>query len=763
MENKRSYKKSRKKKSRKKSKRKRTTKNKRCNIKKYSRFKMNSSEPTLISSNELHPKPYLNYTNRTIFVFDFDMTLTTMHTQGNIDLNIRYFSQKQYINILKMFKDINRYNGKIIILSRGIQELIESYLFKIYNDLWILIDEIIGAKTAYDMTNFNELSWANKKADVLCVLYAKYINIKLAYFDDTILNINVARLRGFVSYVVSYDNSNNTTNVSDIVKSILAGNQEILRPKNVYYKDIKTYELSFLKQKTFQQPYERINQEPTLQFEKHHSEKEFFYHPYSEKEDLFYNMKNLNLKNPSESTYPLKKPIYIAYGIDSDYKYLVECIQYNDTESFINFIRENPEINIFSYFSDDKNSEGQTLLELAIQYKNQKIIDVIFELEKKYRERGKNTCYQIYSHKYLKLIESLSTPTKTVDFYIEEWLFKKSYNNESYGMSPMHIFYQENCFYNRKERNEKPCLYPNIRWQSGDPRHLIVNDFLINLEYITQYYLNNNKLDLNGLKENFKNVLPFLKLFTDKNGSVDFDLKTFLDQNILFKKEFNKQFDTELWFDLIKEYIEFSLKDSKLDYLKILLMVYETNKFSIDEKDSKLDYLKILLMVYETDETKFSIDENETTYFVYLITKCFYELLSLSTFITDVYTILRIFKEEVAIKPYFVYCYFGDTHIKNLLYFFTNIRNDYKIIIEKKSSKSRCIKFEPNEYIENSREIRQLSGPISFYKLQALDKETMPQYINLFGDKHKSEKEQCKECNFDYFNYYRHKYKKYIN
>lgn len=70
MEKKRSYK-------RKNSKRKSTknNKNKGSNTKKYSRFKMNlpqqaQPQPMLISSNELRTKPYVNYTNRTVFVFN---------------------------------------------------------------------------------------------------------------------------------------------------------------------------------------------------------------------------------------------------------------------------------------------------------------------------------------------------------------------------------------------------------------------------------------------------------------------------------------------------------------------------------------------------------------------------------------------------------------------------------------------------------------------------------------------------------------------
>jgi len=169
-----------------------------------------------------------------------------------------------------------------------------------------------------------------------------------------------------------------------------------------------------------------------------------------------------------------------------------------------------------------------------------------------------------------------------------------------------------------------------------------------------------------------------------------------------------------------------------------------------NKKGSKINYLKIDNGIRK---------RKETTDFIQLISKSFSELLNISIFITDFYTILRIFK-DVALKPYFVYCYFGDNHIqKTYCIFLQTFSRSIKLLLKNNLQTP----FEPNEYVENSKEIRQLSGPVSFYKLQALDKETRPQYINLFGDRHNSEKEQCKECNFDYFNYYRHKYENYIN
>jgi hypothetical protein len=62
-----------------------------------------------------------------------------------------------------------------------------------------------------------------------------------------------------------------------------------------------------------------------------------------------------------------------------------------------------------------------------------------------------------------------------------------------------------------------------------------------------------------------------------------------------------------------------------------------------------------------------------------------HELLYVSSFILDIYTILRILK-KTDISPYFVYCYFGNAHITGLLHYFTNILGKYKIVIKKENN-----------------------------------------------------------------------------
>ena len=64
-----------------------------------------------------------------IFVFDFDLTLTTTHSSGwNFDQEL--FTEQQFENIIKMFRMIKEKNqdNLIFICSRGLKKSIMEYL-----------------------------------------------------------------------------------------------------------------------------------------------------------------------------------------------------------------------------------------------------------------------------------------------------------------------------------------------------------------------------------------------------------------------------------------------------------------------------------------------------------------------------------------------------------------------------------------------------------------------------------------------------------
>jgi len=503
---------------------------------------------------------------------------------------------------------------------------------------------------------------------------------------------------------------------------------------------------------------------PIKSYNKNNEFKIIEFTPYSQENDIFYNQEKIKVNyigkikkfaNPEKNS-------KIKY---SEYDYLQQCIEYNDTKSFKEFIEKNPETNIFFYPENRKN-----LLSLAIDYSNQEIVNIITDLEMKYRKRGKDTCYQVYSYKYLKLLESMSTEESPVDFYIEEWLFSQDYKLTEHQRkkelaSPMQMLYYENCFWKRTNRDKQKCLYPNIRWQSGDIRKIFINKFIKSISEVIEAFLQYNKLYLDDFKSTLKEFLPFLQYFSNDYTYMNLYIDDFIEINPILKKEFSKQENKEVILSAIQKYVSALLTGQKSQYLDYFLAVLNQNAFPrykkgpmpvLKEKNFRYNYNELL----EQKKTPKNIEEyhfcNDINFFLV-------EIIKMTSFMMDIYTILRIFK-KTDVKPYFVYCYFGHKHIKDMLYFFTEILGWYNLIIYKENTSCnendispdkncRCISFDEKEYIENSKEIRQLSGPISFYRLEAKDENTRPRYITLFGDDHSSERGQCKECNFDYIVY----------
>ena len=79
-----------------------------------------------------------------IFVFDFDLTLTTTHSGGLPKIQNDYFTDSQKIVIKNLFKYITSLdNSKIIILSRGHQQSIIEY---VKNNMIVIIirDSVCG-------------------------------------------------------------------------------------------------------------------------------------------------------------------------------------------------------------------------------------------------------------------------------------------------------------------------------------------------------------------------------------------------------------------------------------------------------------------------------------------------------------------------------------------------------------------------------------------------------------------------------------------
>ena len=128
-----------------------------------------------------------------IFVFDFDYTLSDIHTKGNPDHNKYYITQSQ-LNILwpEFLRIKENKNNLIMILSRTPQLRLADYLAKKYDYLYKLIDNMYGPDIKEYNDNENEQFWAQWKVEYL--IFIKYMHPKhnVFFFDDTEANITEA-------------------------------------------------------------------------------------------------------------------------------------------------------------------------------------------------------------------------------------------------------------------------------------------------------------------------------------------------------------------------------------------------------------------------------------------------------------------------------------------------------------------------------------------------------------------------------------------
>ena len=168
-----------------------------------------------------------NTNDKFIFVFDFDLTLTTISSDG-IDINSNHInlfeSNDKLMKLINYFEKITSHNDIIYINTRGVIQDISIILKKVGLDK--MVKKILGSKNVdniffpftkvelekYNLSQINnsDILWAVKK-----VIYLNEIkeieNIcenNILFFDDSILNINTAKLNGYVnSFLIGSNDS----------------------------------------------------------------------------------------------------------------------------------------------------------------------------------------------------------------------------------------------------------------------------------------------------------------------------------------------------------------------------------------------------------------------------------------------------------------------------------------------------------------------------------------------------------------------------
>jgi predicted RNA methylase len=170
--------------------------------------------------------------NHFIFVFDFDLTLTSKSSYGIPNIYDDYFNGN-VSNILKMFKILKILKIPIYINTRGIVYKINDYINhhigkgfikKIYgsnneeemiNPFNNEISDILFEK--YKNVDKNNLLWALQKTKFLDIITNNENVLKknVYFFDDVVINIKIAQKNGFInSFLVNQ-------NISSLVLDIL--------------------------------------------------------------------------------------------------------------------------------------------------------------------------------------------------------------------------------------------------------------------------------------------------------------------------------------------------------------------------------------------------------------------------------------------------------------------------------------------------------------------------------------------------------------
>ena len=151
---------------------------------------------------ELSPKPEGSPSK--VFIFDFDETLTNIHSGGYAYPGSGYFMRPEFKKIQKMLKDLNENNIWVYIATRGVVNAVDQdgtrygvgpYLQ--WCELSPYIRKVFGAKTGEDIASetVNSKTWGIRKRKIIDMIMdetgARPENVY--FFDDDRDNINSAR------------------------------------------------------------------------------------------------------------------------------------------------------------------------------------------------------------------------------------------------------------------------------------------------------------------------------------------------------------------------------------------------------------------------------------------------------------------------------------------------------------------------------------------------------------------------------------------
>lgn len=346
-------------------------------------------------------------------------------------------------------------------------------------------------------------------------------------------------------------------------------------------------------------------------------------------------------------------------------------------------------------------------------------------------------CMKIQNKNFINLLDNLASKIK-IDFNVEqgfdlEFLKENLKNYENKGPMPDLILTIKDCLFKNTD-----CLAKNIKWNYVDVRFgekkfnydyestiIEIFDYFsaIESELVEEPEINNIKdkynyiLDSISMINNYYNttIQKFRYINLLNNIIETLSTKNFLNifeisnrnKSLIYKqiRKLNEPYNNiDYWKNILNKYTKYIFKERLNDYntdidnfIKVLKIHLKFCKIIFDNPTKK-DIKEYILTNYYTElNTYITILDNDYEENTIDVIK-----IAITSIFLDIYYITRALKTPKSEKNSVLSIgYFGNNHIKQLIYLLTNVLSIYKIdeSIDNSIETNRCLDFS-NGYID---------------------------------------------------------------
>ena len=363
-------------------------------------------------------------------------------------------------------------------------------------------------------------------------------------------------------------------------------------------------------------------------------------------------------------------------------------------------------------------------------------------------------CFPVYSEDFLKLLDSLSSPTKPIDISVETFpddetrrgisLDLLKFNIENTSMDKI-IYRFKNCFI-KEFRFDESCPTKNIKWHYIDARRQQRFDNKYNYEQLMTYLLDLNLVTYSeGIVLDNLLTNPKLQII---NINVIFNILKYFDYDFTFLVKFIESY-AYLLEGNIEKFAEFHFSDTNRIFVKRSLIYKQIYKQKIPDFKS-LKYWRDIFVKSVSNYIRMNLfnikmNDNIIKMFSKVILPYLYDIIDnikkgtynfmsnndikkladniginneqfqanleiLKDYMTttnasllDIYYITRMLKvPEGSINPYLSVAYLGYAHTYNISYLLNEVMNLYKPVYNIKSRKNthKCLNIPKNVILD---------------------------------------------------------------